>query len=278
MGVNDKDKRNLQFFVKGGGGGSAKLYYAASVYAEMGADAYSASSGSGEVSGGGVASVFGPDGSAMAGGRGGGTIKGGFGLYAYNYGTGYANGGGEVFGYGGGNGQYFPGNDAGKSKDKGKEEVYGDGSVDEIKEKDGSTGGAAYGIAFAQGVGLGNLTAPMTGSFVTGNATGMTTAFGVGSGQGSNSHGSAGGEADVYAYGNGGGSGTAGTAPINGVATGDGGQVTFEGVGYGSSSANGFGYIGENPQAESPSMNAFVIPTSSVADKGIGVDRTSTAP
>jgi hypothetical protein len=263
-GVN----RKLQYFVQGGGGGSANLYYSASVKAEMNTDAYSASSGSGEVKGGGLASIIGPDGSAQAGGRGGGLIKGGFGLYAFNMGSGYASGGGQVAGYGGGSGQYFPGQNAGKSKNEATEDANGSGFITALEEEEGSTGGGAGAIAFAQGAGFGNLTAPF-GGFATGNATGSTTAFGLGYGQGSNSEGTAGGTADVTANGSGGGGGTAGSGPKEGVATGPGGQVEFEGVGFGSSSALGGGYIGEDPKNPEPYFPAFVIP-SFAGKKGIG--------
>jgi hypothetical protein len=258
-GVNSSH-RKLQYFVQGGGGGQINLYYSAMVNAEMGTDAYSASSGSGEVKGGGLASIIGPDGSAQAGGRGGGLIKGGFGLYAFNEGAGYASGGGQVAGYGGGSGQYFPGQNAGKSKDDSTEDANGSGFVDALEGDEGSTGGGAGAIAFAQGVARGNLTAPI-GGFATGNATGVTTAFGIGYGQGSNSEGTAGGTADVFANGAGFGGGTAGTAPVNGVGTGPGGQVTFEALGFGSSSALGGGYIGENPKDPDPYFPLFVNPS-----------------
>jgi hypothetical protein len=260
--------------VQGGGGGSANLYYSAMVKAEKDTDAYSASSGSGEVKGGGLASIVGPDGSAQAGGRGGGLIKGGFGLYAFNKGSGYASGGGQVAGYGGGSGQYFPGKNAGKSKNEATEDADGSGYITALEEKEGSTGGGAGAIAFAQGAGFGNLTAPALG-FATGNATGSTTAFGLGYGQGSNSEGSAGGTADVTANGSGGGGGTAGEAPDPAVGTnpptgkGDGGQVTFEGVGFGSSSALGGGYIGEDPKNPEPYFPAFVVPAFA-GKEGIG--------
>lgn len=165
--VNDAD-RSLQYFVQGGGGGSANLYYSATVKADNGTDAYSASSGSAEVKGGGVASIIGPNGGAAAGGRGGGLIKGGFGLYAFNGAEGYASGGGQVAGYGGGNGQYFPGSNAGKGgKDKDdtpEEDANGSGFITALEEEDGSTGGGAGAIAFAQGAGFGNLTAPLADS------------------------------------------------------------------------------------------------------------------
>jgi hypothetical protein len=261
-------KRNLQYFVQGGGGGSASLYYTSKVDAEVDTDAYSASSGSGEVKGGGLASIRGPNGKAAAGGAGGGTIKGGFGLYAFNQGTGYASGGGQVAGYGGGSGQYFPGSNAGKSKDA-PEQYENKGFISALDGKSGSTGGGAGAIAFAQGVGRGNLTAPVAGSFAIGNATGMTTAFGYGYGGGSNSEGDAGGEAVVNAFGNGGGGGTAGEAPIAGVGQGMGGQVIFEGIGYGASSAIGGGYIGADPKEPEPYFPAFVIPKFT-GKKGVG--------
>jgi hypothetical protein len=263
----NSSKRNLQYFVQGGGGGSAVLYYSASVKAEEDTDAYSASGGSGEVKGGGVASIIGPNGSAQAGGRGGGLITGGFGLYAFNEGYGYASGGGEVAGYGGGSGQYFPGSNAGKSKNGATEDADGSGFITALEEENGSTGGGAGAIAFAQGAGRGNLTAPVDGAFAVGNATGNTTAFGLGYGQGSNSEGVAGGTADVKANGKGGGSGQVGYGPTvidpngpNTPSTGMGGQIFFEGVGFGSSSALGGGYIGEDPQDPSPYFPAFVIP------------------
>jgi hypothetical protein len=281
-GVNNS-KRNLQYFVQGGGGGSANLYYSAMVKAEEDTDAYSASSGSGEVKGGGLASIIGPDGSAQAGGRGGGLIKGGFGLYAFNKGSGYASGGGQVAGYGGGSGQYFPGKNAGKSKDEATEDANGSGFITALEEEEGSTGGGAGAIAFAQGAGFGNLTAPALG-FATGNATGSTTAFGLGYGQGSNSEGVAGGTADVTANGSGGGGGTAGTAPTApadpndpNVGTGPGGQVTFEGVGFGSSSALGGGYIGADPKNPEPYFPAFVIP-SFAGKTGIGNSQIAPSP
>jgi hypothetical protein len=265
----------LQYFVQAGGGGSANLYYFGSVLAEEDTDAYTESSGSGKVEGGGKASIIGPNGSAAAGGKGGGLIKGAFGLYSFNQGYGYASGGGEVAGYGGGSGQYFPGSNAGKSKDKAEEATQDSGFVSALNGKQGSTGGGAGALAFAQGVGRGNLTAPVDGSFATGNATGMVTAFGSGYGQGSNSEGIAGGDAIVKSYGNGGGSGTAGEAPTGPadmkMGQGMGGQVVFEGVGFGSSTAIGGGYIGANPQNPKPYFPAFVIPTKNFANKnGVG--------
>jgi hypothetical protein len=275
-GVNSSN-RKLQYFVQGGGGGSANLYYSSMVKAEEDTDAYSASGGSGEVKGGGLASIIGPDGSAQAGGRGGGLIKGGFGLYAFNEGSGYASGGGQVAGYGGGSGQYFPGKNAGKKgKDKAEEDANGTGFITALEGKEGSTGGGAGAIAFAQGAGFGNVTAPITGSFATGNATGSTTAFGLGYGQGENSEGTAGGTADVTANGSGGGGGTAGVAPMAAAMAGDppvgqgpGGKVVFEGVGFGSSTALGGGYIGADPKNPEPYFPAFVIP-SFAGKKGIG--------
>lgn len=262
--------------MQGGGGGSANLYYSAMVKAEDDTDAYSASSGSGEVKGGGLASIIGPNGSAQAGGRGGGLIKGGFGLYAFNGASGYASGGGQVAGYGGGSGQYFPGKNAGKSKDDATEDADGSGFITALEEKEGSTGGGAGAIAFAQGAGKGNLTAPALG-FATGNATGSTTAFGLGYGQGSNSEGSAGGTADVTANGSGGGGGQAGDKPTivaggPNTGIGAGGQVQFEGVGFGSSSALGGGYIGEDPKDPDPYFPAFVVPAFS-GKNGIGASQ-----
>lgn len=98
-----------------------------------------------------------------------------------------------------------------------------------------------------------------------GNATGVTTAFGLGYGQGQNSEGSAGGTADVTAEGSGGGGGQAGEAPIivvggNNTGQGNGGAVTFNGVGFGSSSALGGGYIGADPKEVTPYFPAFNSP------------------
>jgi hypothetical protein len=273
--ASSDEHRQLQYFVQGGGGGSANLYYSAAVKSEALTDAYSASSGSGEVKGGGSASIIGPSGSAAAGGRGGGVIKGGFGLYAFNGADAYAAGGGQVAGYGGGSGQYFPGQNAPNSKVGGEEDTNGAGFITVLEEEDGSTGGGAGAIAFAQGAGFGNLTAKNPGQFAKGNATGSTTAFGIGYGQGANSEGTAGGTADVVANGAGGGGGQAGVAPtINANAAntpnGQGGQVTFNAVGFGSASALGGGYIGADPKVPQPYFPAFVIPGFPANNPGIG--------
>jgi len=268
---SQQQERSLQYFVQGGGGGSADLYYGAFVKSTNTAPAYSASSGSGEVKGGGSASIIGPNGSAAAGGRGGGLIKGGFGLYAFNDASGYASGGGQVAGYGGGSGQYFPGSNAPKSKDEAVDDTDGAGTVTSLEgEETGSTGGGAGALAFAQGAGFGNLTAP-AGGFAVGNATGATSAFGLGYGQGSNSEGSAGGTADVLANGFGGGGGVAGEAPnAAGAGVGMGGFVQFNGVGFGSATALGGGYIGADPKEPEPYFPSFVIPSFPANNAAIG--------
>jgi hypothetical protein len=253
--------------VQGGGGGSAKLYYAAGVMSAAGKTATAEQSGSGTVMGMGFGTISGPDGMASAGGRGGGNISGGFALSAFNGAFGNAIGGGQVGGFGGGSGQFVPGMNAqaimnaNKTQPPIPTDVFGNptGPAPTLGFS-GSTGGGGGAIAFAQGLGAANITAAGAGQFGAANATGVTTAFGIGYGQGSNSDGVAGGNAVSQANAVGGGAATAGEAPTGLTPAGNGGLTQF--LGFASSSATnvGGGYFGGDPKTPTPYFPAFVIP------------------
>jgi hypothetical protein len=254
--------------VSAGGGGSATLFYAAKVNSETGMTATAMQAGTGEVMGMGFGSIVGPDGMASAGGRGGGNITGGFNLYAFNGGFGNAIGGGQVGGFGGGSGQFVPGMNAQiiNAMDAPAEStgMCGGAGAPTPFMFFGATGGGGGAIAFAQGLGAANITSDGVGEFAAANATGITTSFGIGYGQGSNSDGLAGGNAVSFANAEGGGAGEAGGAPTAGgvASTVEGGLVQFFGGSTSLATNVGGGYFGAMPKIPTPYFPPFVVPDS----------------
>jgi hypothetical protein len=235
--------------VEGGGGGTLTLEYSSNVDSVAGKTSTADTAGTGSVMGMGFGSIRGPNGMAAAGGYGGGNIEGGFSLTAFNGASGNAIGGGQLGGFGGGVGQFVPGQNS--------------------NGLTGSTGGAGGALAFALGLGAANLTAPGAGEFAAANATGKSDAFGGGYGLGSNSQGIAGGNAVSEAAAEGGGAGEAGMAPVEGVpSTMLGGNTNFIGIGQASALNTGSGFFGNMVDVNQPIVpfvSGFAFPTFSFA-------------
>lgn len=236
--------------VQGGGGGFAKLVYTSTISTMMSMPPGGASAlmtGTAVVKGSGSGSIIGPNGMAVAGGRGGGNISGAIDFYAFNGGDVIGGGGGLVGGFGGGSAQFNPGMNA---------------PTGLTAPGDLSTGGGGAASAFSQGLGFANVTAPKIGSFARGNSTGITTAYGIGYGIGSNSLGIGGGNAAVLVNGEGGGNAIVGEAPVGGSAgNADGGRVDFLGISNNAATAAAGGYTGVIPKVATPYLPAFTIPT-----------------
>lgn len=253
--------RKLQYgTVQGGGGGSFSGSYISAVDSEQGSmtGATATQAGAGSLSGGGFGTIRGPNGYVSAGGGGGGNIDGDLVVYGFNGGEGITSGKKRVEGFGGGSAQFFAlqnAPNASTSTDTGTANSTETGTAtitDTGNNTDTSTGGGGGSIASAQTTGSTNLTATGNGAYATGNSTSDNSAYGVGYGQGTIPRGSAGGRVFSDASGQSGGAGTAGEAPITGVAQGMGGASQFNGTGGGDSIAVAGGYIGTDPKEPDP--------------------------